>query len=52
MTGTGIVPNPDFTLQVDDWVKITIDVIANPTKSPLNEIERRVHFMANIKLHF
>jgi 2-dehydro-3-deoxy-D-arabinonate dehydratase len=27
MTGTGIVPNPDFTLQVDDWVKITIDGI-------------------------
>ena len=27
MTGTGIVPSPDFTLQVDDWVKITIDGI-------------------------
>ena len=27
MTGTGIVPGPDFTLQVDDLVKITIDGI-------------------------
>ncbi|MEC8778889.1 MAG: 2-hydroxyhepta-2,4-diene-1,7-dioate isomerase, partial [Verrucomicrobiota bacterium] len=27
MTGTGIVPGADFTLQVDDLVKITIDGI-------------------------
>jgi 2-dehydro-3-deoxy-D-arabinonate dehydratase len=30
MTGTGIVPGDDFTLQSGDIVKITIDGIGTP----------------------
>src|SRR6056297_2915633 len=33
MTGTGVVPNADFTLQAGDWVDITIDTIGTLSNS-------------------